>query len=75
VAWTFAGRWALLLDGDGLVGPQGRAEDIFLGVRYRFGDAVTGRIGYRILEGGADNSNVYNFALVHFLAIGFDVTL
>jgi hypothetical protein len=75
VAWTFAGRWALLLDGDGLVGPQGRAEDVFLGVRYRFGEAVDGRIGYRILEGGADNSNVYNFALVNFLAIGFDVRL
>jgi hypothetical protein len=28
-----------------------------------------------ILEGGRDNSSVYNFALVNFLAFGFDVTL
>lgn len=75
VAWTFAGPWAVLLDGDALAAPQGRAEDVFLGLRYRFGDAVSGRVGYRILEGGADNSEVYNFALVNFLAFGFDVTL
>jgi hypothetical protein len=75
VAWTFAGPWAILLDGDALAVPQGRAEDVFLGLRYRFGDAVSGRVGYRILEGGGDNSSVYNFALVNFLAFGFDVTL
>jgi hypothetical protein len=75
VAWTIAGGWALLLDGDGLVGPHGRAEVTFLGVRDRFGDAVTGRVGCRLLEGGADNSNVYDFALVNFFAIGFDATL
>ena len=75
VAWTFAGPWSVLLDGDALAVPQGRAEDVFLGIRYRFGDAVAGRVGYRILEGGGDNSSVYNFALVNFLAFGFDVTL
>jgi len=75
VAWTFAGPWAVLLDGDALAAPQGRAEDVFLGLRYRFGTAVDGRVGYRILEGGSDNSSVYNFALVNFLAFGFDVAL
>jgi len=75
VAWNFAGPWAVLLDGDALAAPQGRAEDVFLGIRYRFGDAISGRVGYRILEGGGDNANVYNFALVSFLAFGFDVTL
>lgn len=75
VAWTFAGPWAVLLDGDALAAPQGRAEDVFLGLRYRFGNAVSGRVGYRILEGGGDNSSVYNFALVSFLAFGFEVAL
>jgi hypothetical protein len=75
VAWTFAGPWSILLDGDALAVPQGRAEDVFLGLRYHFSEAVSGRVGYRILEGGGDNSNVYNFALVNFLAFGFDVTL
>lgn len=75
VAWTFAGPWSILLDGDALAAPQGRAEDVFLGIRYGFGDVVGGRVGYRILEGGGDNSKVYNFALVSYLAFGFDVTL
>ncbi len=75
VAWRFAGDFGLLLDGDALAAPQGRAEDVFLGLTYRFSDPIGGRIGYRILEGGADNSNVYGFALVHFLAVGLDVTL
>jgi hypothetical protein len=26
--------------------------------------------GYRFLEGGADNDEVYTFALVHYLAAG-----
>ena len=75
VAWTFAGPGLFSSTATALAVPQGRAEDVFLGLRYRFGDAVSGRVGYRILEGGGDNSSVYNFALVNFLAFGFDVTL
>jgi hypothetical protein len=36
----------------------------------RFNRFVTGRLGYRILEGGADNREVYNFTLVHFGSAG-----
>jgi hypothetical protein len=32
-------------------------------------------LGYRILEGGADNDEVYNFALFHYAAVGVTVTL
>ena len=28
------------------------------------------RAGYRILEGGADNDEVYNFALFHYASMG-----
>ncbi|XOV67923.1 MAG: hypothetical protein ACFHU9_01890 [Fluviicola sp.] len=59
------------LNGDALVGAQGRAEDIFAGVEYQFKVPVRAKLGYRILEGGADIDQVYNFALVHYAAFGF----
>lgn len=60
----------LLLEGDALVGPQGRAEDVFLGMTYEIAGGLQGRLGYRILEGGADVDEVYNFALFHYAALG-----
>ena len=33
------------------------------------------RLGYRILEGGADNNEVYNFALFHYASVGILFTL
>ena len=33
---------------------------------YKFSDNFGIRAGYRILEGGADNDEVYNFALFHY---------
>ena len=69
VCWL-PGRWSLLLDGDALAAPQGRAEDVQLAVARDFGRATTIRAGYRILEGGADNDEVYNFALIHYAALG-----
>ena len=62
---------ALLLKGDALVGPQGRAEDIFAGVLINLHENKWRlRAGYRIIEGGADVDQVYNFALIHFASIG-----
>jgi len=67
---------SLILKGDALVGPVGRAEDIFIGALYRiFNDNVSLKAGYRIIEGGADVDQVYNFALFHFLDFGIVVTL
>lgn len=63
-------RWSLLVDGDALVGPQGRAEDVQVAAAWDVGHASTVRVGYRILEGGADNDEVYNFALIHYAALG-----
>lgn len=60
-----------VLKGDALVGPVGRAEDIFLGIRYQlFKENLKLRTGYRIIEGGADATEVYNFSLIHFAAVG-----
>ncbi|MCR9173926.1 MAG: hypothetical protein NXI10_15590 [bacterium] len=62
----------LTLNGDALVGTQGRAEDIFAGIDYRFNKVpVRAKLGYRILEGGADIDQVYNFSLIHYAAFGF----
>jgi hypothetical protein len=70
VDWRFAPAWSLLFEGDALAAPQGRAEDVFLGLVYRKGEHWSFRAGYRLLEGGADNDEVYNFALVNYLSLG-----
>ncbi len=64
------------LRGDALVGPVGRAEDIFLGATYQLGiEPLKVRAGYRIIEGGADVTQVYNFSLIHFAAVGLQYSL
>jgi hypothetical protein len=74
-AWRVTPGLALVLDGDALAAPQGRAEDVLLALEGRLRDGVHARVGYRILEGGADNDEVYNFALVHFVGAGLTVRL
>ncbi len=71
VLWQFHENWGLLLEGDAAAASQGRAEDVLLALQYRLNDKLTLKAGYRILEGGADVDEVYNFALVHFLSAGF----
>ena len=63
-------RASFLLEGDALAAPQGRAEDIFAGVLVHANDNWSVKAGYRILEGGADNDEVYTFALIHYAAVG-----
>lgn len=68
--WNFYGRMAWLLDGDALAAPQGRAEDVLLALKYQASDRMGIKLGYRLLEGGADNDVVYNFALIHYAVAG-----
>lgn len=68
--WRLSDRVALLLDGDALAAPQGRAEDILAALMLQVNDRIELKAGYRLLEGGADNEEVYNFALVHYAAFG-----
>jgi len=63
-------RATFLVEGDALAAPQGRAEDIFTGVLVAVHRNLSVKAGYRFLEGGADNDEVYTFALVHYLAVG-----
>jgi len=68
-------KLSVLLKGDALVGPQGRAEDIFGGILYQIAaDRLKLKAGYRFIEGGADVDQVYNFAYIHFADVGLVYT-
>jgi hypothetical protein len=68
--WNMNDHVGLLFEGDALVAPQGRAEDVLLALTYAVTDRIGIRAGYRILEGGADNDEVYNFSLFHYASAG-----
>jgi opacity protein-like surface antigen len=72
--WKMDDKFGILLDGDALAAPQGRAEDILIAATYKLSDNFGIRAGYRILEGGAENDEVYNFALFHYASVGISYT-
>ena len=72
--WFVHPSLRLVLDGDALAAPQGRAEDVLLAVVAPLNDNVSLRAGYRILEGGADNDTVYTFSLFHYAVAGIVMT-
>ena len=72
--WRIDDAFGLLPEGDVLAAPQGRAEDVLIAATYKFSDNLGIRAGYRILEGGADNDEVYNFALFHYASAGITYT-
>ena len=74
VLWQFHKDWGLLFEGDAAAAKQGRAEDVLVALCYRLNDRLSLRAGYRILEGGANVDEVYNFALVHFISAGLTYT-
>lgn len=67
---ALAQHWALELDLEGLGAPQGRAIDASVALTYQLSPELEGRLGYRTLEGGADNDSVYTFAWAHFGLLG-----
>lgn len=58
-------EWSAILDIEGAAAPAGRAVDAALKLSYRFDDRTEVAIGYRTIEGGADNDSVYTFAWTH----------
>ena len=73
VQWFFDEDFSLVLDGDALAAPQGRAEDVLLAIEYQLERNASLKLGYRMLEGGADSDEVYTFALLHYVVVGMIV--
>ncbi len=69
----FSDKVSILLEGDALAAPQGRAEDVFLGISAQIAPEIRLKAGYRFVEGGADVEEVYNFAWIHFLTVGAQI--
>lgn len=70
LAWRFAPKLSLLIEGDALVGPNGRAEDVLAAIQYHATEDLALRLGYRVLEGGVDSDTTYSSALFHYLSAG-----
>ncbi len=66
-------RFGVLLEGDALAAPQGRAEDVQLAGIYKYSRHWKFKLGYRMLEGGADNDEVYNFAWINYIMLGVEI--
>jgi hypothetical protein len=74
ILWQFQENWGILLEGDAAAAAQGRAEDVLLALQYSLNEKVQFRAGYRIIEGGADVEEVYNFSLLHFFSAGVTIS-
>jgi len=68
--WMFSNTLSFLINGDALAAPQGRAEDVLTAIQYNPNKNIGIRLGYRILEGGANVEEVYNFTLINYLVLG-----
>lgn len=68
--WRFAPNWYGLLDFEGLAAPQGRAIDAALKLGCDVTPNITVAGGYRILDGGADNDELYTFARFDSAVLG-----
>jgi hypothetical protein len=73
--WKPYEKFGILLEGDALAAPQGRAEDVLIAGTFRVSERFGLKAGYRILEGGADNDEVYNFALFNYASVGLFIYL
>ena len=69
----FGDKYSILIEGDALAAPQGRAEDVFLGATAQIAPEIRLKAGYRFVEGGANVEEVYNFAWIHFLTVGAQI--
>ena len=67
-------RWSVILEGDALASKFGRAEDIFAGVSYQINPKFGFKLGYRVVEGGADVEKIYNFNWINYASTGVLLT-
>jgi len=63
-------RSRLVFEGDGLTSSRGRAFDLSLRYAHDLRPGLAAFAGLRLLDGGADNEKVYNFARFTYLSVG-----
>jgi len=73
--WRWGNVLGLLIEGDALAvpGAPGRAEDAQAALVLRPRSRSSLRLGYRIVEGGVDVDEVYNFALIQSYTFGWSL--
>ena len=64
-----------VFDIETLASTQGRATDASLQLNYRINNNLNLLVGYRLLEGGADVDEVYNFSWINFASAALRLTL
>jgi hypothetical protein len=64
--YKWANAFRIAFDFDGLMAPQGRAFDLALMTGYYISPSSHINVGYRMLEGGADNDEVYTFSQINY---------
>jgi hypothetical protein len=68
--WRCAEAWRVSLDADVIAGGPGRAEDVAVKLGRDLGARWAVEAGYRLVEGGADVTDVYTFAWLHYAVVG-----
>jgi opacity protein-like surface antigen len=75
VSYNPSYRWSLIAEGDALASKFGRAEDIFAGASYQINSKLAVKLGYRVVEGGADVDDIYNFNWINYASAGLILQL
>jgi hypothetical protein len=70
--WDISQNMGVDFFGEGIAASKGRAIDFSLAGRYSFTKNLQGNIGYRLLEGGANGTNGYNFIQLHFIFVSLN---
>jgi hypothetical protein len=65
--WDISQKMGVNFFGEGIAASKGRAIDISLSGRYTFSESLQGNFGYRLLEGGANGTERYNYIQLHFI--------
>jgi hypothetical protein len=68
--WRFSKPFSFLSEGDALGASQGHAIDASASLQWHVNENLSFRVGYRILDGGADSDTVYTFSRFHYSLVG-----
>lgn len=67
--WKISNKFGIHIFGEGIAASKGRAIDFLFTGTYEINTNLQANIGYRILDGGADGKNRYNFVQFHFAIV------